>query len=85
MPDITIYITEFCGYCDRAKTILKNKDVKFAVVDVTYDADMRDEMALKAGGNRKVPQIFIGATHVGGYRELQILEAQGKLDSLLVG
>jgi len=84
MPNITIYITECCGYCDRAKAILKNKDLKFAVVDVTYDADMRDALALKAGGSRNVPQVFVGDTCVGGYRELQILEAQGKLDSLLV-
>jgi glutaredoxin 3 len=30
-----------------------------------------------------VPQIFIGATHVGGCDELYALEGAGKLDGLL--
>ena len=32
-----------------------------------------------------VPQIFIGATHVGGSDELHALERAGKLDPLLAG
>ncbi|OZB13724.1 MAG: glutaredoxin, partial [Rhodobacterales bacterium 34-62-10] len=34
---------------------------------------------------RTVPQIFIGATHVGGCDDLYALETAGKLDSLLQG
>jgi glutaredoxin 3 len=30
-----------------------------------------------------VPQIFIGATHVGGFDELHALDSVGKLDPLL--
>jgi glutaredoxin 3 len=30
-----------------------------------------------------VPQIFIGATHVGGCDDLHELEASGRLDTLL--
>ena len=32
-----------------------------------------------------VPQIFIGAMHVGGSDELHALERAGKLDPLLAG
>jgi glutaredoxin 3 len=32
-----------------------------------------------------VPQIFIGATHVGGSDELHALEREGRLDPLLAG
>ncbi len=32
-----------------------------------------------------VPQIFIGATHVGGCDDLYALERAGKLDPLLAG
>ena len=32
-----------------------------------------------------VPQIFIGATHVGGCDDLHALERAGKLDPLLAG
>ena len=40
-------------------------------------------MFKKSNGARTVPQIFIGDHHVGGNRELQALERDGKLNSLL--
>ena len=40
-------------------------------------------MTKRANGRTTVPQIFIGATHVGGCDELYALEDDGKLDPLL--
>ena len=40
-------------------------------------------MIERANGRITVPQIFIGATHVGGSDELHALERAGKLDPLL--
>ena len=40
------------------------------------------EMMQKTG-QRTVPQIYIGETHVGGCDDLYELDRQGKLDSLL--
>jgi glutaredoxin 3 len=40
---------------------------------------------LKKGGGGSVPQIFIGATHVGGCDDLYALESAGRLDSMLTG
>ena len=40
-------------------------------------------MLKKSNGSITVPQIFVGDYHVGGNRELQALERQGKLDNLL--
>jgi glutaredoxin 3 len=37
----------------------------------------------RRSGRRTVPQIWIGATHVGGCDELHDLERQGRLDPLL--
>jgi glutaredoxin 3 len=36
-------------------------------------------------GRRTVPQIWIGATHVGGYDDLVALDRAGKLAPLLAG
>jgi glutaredoxin 3 len=36
-------------------------------------------------GRRTVPQIYIGAAHVGGYDDLAALDEAGKLDALLQG
>ena len=40
-------------------------------------------MFKKSNGARTVPQIFIGEHHVGGNAELQTLDREGKLISLL--
>ena len=40
-------------------------------------------MIERANGRRTFPQIFIGATHVGGCDDLYALERAGKLDPLL--
>ena len=42
-------------------------------------------MIERANGRMTVPQIFIGATHVGGCDELYALDDAGKLDPLLAG
>lgn len=34
-------------------------------------------------GQRSVPQIFIGETHVGGFTDLYRLQQEGGLDGLL--
>ena len=37
----------------------------------------------KSNGARTIPQIFIGDQHIGGNDELQKLDKEGKLDSLV--
>jgi glutaredoxin 3 len=49
------------------------------------DPNRRSEMIQRSGGLRTVPQIFIGAQHIGGCDELYALERLGKLDALLNG
>ena len=83
MKPVVIYTTNYCPYCVRAKTLLKQKGVQFEEIDVTHHEDLREEMIHKAGGRKTVPQIFIGETHVGGCDDLYALENEGKLDGLL--
>ncbi len=83
MPEITIYTTPFCPYCQMAKSLLRKKNAAFAEIDVSGDAALRQKMTERAHGRRTVPQIFIGATHVGGCDDLHALDAAGKLDPLL--
>lgn len=83
MTQITIYTTNACPYCAMAKSLLAKKSAKFEEIDVTYNSEKRAEMMERAGGRRSVPQIFIGATHVGGCDDLHALDAKGGLDPLL--
>lgn len=85
MRPITIYTTMFCPYCHSAKRLLSKKGAEFTEIDVTMKPGIREEMIQRAGGERTVPQIFIGEHHVGGSDELHALDAKGELDALLAG
>lgn len=86
MSNVTIYTTQSCPYCVRAKILLKQKNVQnITEIDVSRDDALRSEMMQKSGGRKTVPQIFIGNTHVGGFDDLAALDRQGKLDALLQG
>jgi glutaredoxin 3 len=83
MARIEIYTTRYCPYCQSAKALLTRKGAPFSEIDVTADPEGRKAMIERANGRMTVPQIFIGATHVGGSDELCALERAGGLDPLL--
>ena len=83
MSQIEIYTTPYCPYCIAAKELLKRKGAAFIEINVSGDSNRRAEMTKRSNGGYTVPQIFIGATHVGGCDELHALEAAGQLDALL--
>lgn len=85
MAPVTIYTTPTCGYCAAAKRLLAEKGVAFDEIDVARNPKLREEMVQRARGGRTVPQIFVGATHVGGYTDMAALDRAGKLDPLLAG
>ena len=82
---IEIYTRPGCGYCSAAKSLLARKSVAFTELNVAADPALRQQMYDRAGAGATFPQIFIGATHVGGCNELYALDRDGKLDALLVG
>ena len=83
MAKIVMYSTAVCPYCVRAEQLLTRKGVtEIEKIRVDLDPAQRDVMIEKTG-RRTVPQIFIGATHVGGCDDLYELDHQGKLDGLL--
>lgn len=82
-PHVVMYSTNFCGYCNRARSLLQGKGVAVTEIKVDEDNAQRETMLQRSGGRRTVPQIFIGDRHVGGYDELAALERAGELDKLL--
>ncbi len=82
MTDVVMYTTPICPFCYRAKKLLKMKGAEVTEIDVMMSPKQRDEMIARSG-RRTVPQIFIGATHVGGCDELYALDDAGRLEPLL--
>ncbi len=82
MSEVTIYSSDYCPFCIRAKQLLKMKQVDFNEINVDGQSALRREMTEKSG-RTSVPQIWIQEHHVGGCDELFALERSGKLDTLL--
>lgn len=79
-----MYSTGACPYCRMAERLLESKGVMIEKIRVDLEPERRREM-MDRTGRRTVPQIYIGATHVGGYDDLAALDQAGGLDPLLKG
>ena len=82
MASIVMYATQWCPYCEMARTLLREKGQTWTEIDIGAEPPRRAEM-IERSGRRSVPQIWIGARHVGGYDDLAALDAAGELDPLL--
>ena len=78
-----MYSTAVCPFCRMAERLLESKGVTaIDRIRVDLEPEKRREMVEKTG-RRTVPQIYIGAMHVGGFDELAALDEAGRLDALL--
>lgn len=82
MAKVVMYATDWCPYCRRAEALLRSKNAEIETIDLDREPQRRQEM-MALSGQRTVPQIWIGVTHVGGCDDLFELERQGRLEPLL--
>ena len=81
MARIEMYTTAWCGYCHRAKTLLRQKGLAYEEIRVDDQPDFRARLQEQTGG-WTVPQIVIDDRPIGGYTELWQLDRAGLLDDL---
>lgn len=82
MAQVKMYSTRHCPFCIMATRLLQEKGVDIDIQAVDSNPALRQEME-QLSQRTSVPQIFINGNHIGGYRELQILEEDGELDIML--
>ena len=82
MAKIQIYTTRWCGYCVRAKALLRSKGFEFEEISLDDDPAFRQKLHELTGG-WTVPQILIDGEPIGGYTELWRLDRDGRLDERL--
>ena len=69
-PDqVAILTREGCGYCARAKQLLKDLDYDYAEVSLGNHNRSRIVGAITGAGT--VPQVFVNGQRIGGLEELQ--------------
>ncbi|MGN6579316.1 MAG: glutaredoxin 3 [Bordetella sp.] len=85
MQKVVMYSTDYCPYCQRAEALLKARGVTdLEKIRIDHDPAQRQAM-IERTGRRTVPQIYIGATHVGGCDDLVALDRRDGLLPLLNG
>jgi glutaredoxin 3 len=82
VSEVIMYTAAACPYCVAAKNFLKSRGASYTEVRVDTDPVARTRM-MESTRRSSVPQIFIGATHVGGYEEMVALDRSGGLAALL--
>ena len=79
---VTVYSTDYCPYCSRAKSLLRQKSADFVEVNVEDRPDLRSWLRV-ASVQTTVPQVFVNGRALGGYSDISDLDRQGELDRLL--
>ena len=82
MATITVYSTEPCSFCSKAKGLLSARSLDFTEVNLSKDPVGRAELASRTG-MMSFPQVLVDDELLGGYAELEEALASGRLDELL--
>ena len=80
--NVIIYTSSLCGFCYRAKSLLKRKSISYKEIDIDLNWEKRNEMVKKSNGKTSVPQIFFKNRHIGGCDDLLKLEDENDLEFL---
>jgi mycoredoxin len=56
--ELTVYSTQWCGYCHRLMRQLDREDVGYRVVDIEHDPTAADFVMSINGGNQTVPTVL---------------------------
>lgn len=89
---VVIFSKTYCPFCHRAKDAIAaaSAEIPNAATTAVHELDhmgsrgaaIQDHL-LGVTGQRTVPNIFIGSTHVGGCEEVLTLERNGELKPLI--
>ncbi|MDO8210788.1 glutaredoxin domain-containing protein [Conexibacter sp. CPCC 206217] len=81
MAKITLYTTDVCPYCVRAKQLLEKRELAFEEINLARDPDGRAQL-VELTGMMTFPQIVIDGVPIGGYDQLAAADKSGKLAEL---
>lgn len=68
-PDIILYQTSWCGYCRKARKLLKQLDADFVAKDIERNHAAAREYREKGNGYRGIPLIDFDGEVVRGYSD----------------
>ena len=82
MNPVTVYTTNMCPYCHRAKALLNKRGIPFEEINLARDPNARNTLH-EITGMFTFPQIVIGEQPIGGFDQLLAADRAGRLPALL--
>ena len=82
MRPVTVYTTDFCGFCTSAKKLLERRGIAYEEINLSRDADSRAQLS-SLTGMFTFPQILVEGEPIGGFAELLAADRDGRLGDLL--
>jgi glutaredoxin 3 len=79
--EITLYTTEPCGRCHRAKELLEAYGLVYREVSLIKDPTGRRRLS-ELTGHFTFPQVVIDGRPLGGFKELVEADRRGELEAL---
>lgn len=76
--DVTVYTLKGCPFCEKAKSFLSERNIKYTEIEVAPNSKEWRQMLEKTGSGT-LPQILIRDLPIGGYAALIDWELSGKL------
>jgi len=82
MAAVTVYTTDPCSFCLRAKQLLDARGIEYDEVNLAKDPTGRTEV-LERTGMMSFPQVLVGDELIGGFQETIAADRSGRLAELL--
>ncbi len=92
MAQVDVYYAHVCGLCTKTVEWLRSRNASFTAYSVEWDGEAdafvdsanAKEMYRRCGEQVDfVPQIFVGDTHIPGWRKLEPMIESGEIDALI--
>jgi glutaredoxin 3 len=82
MAAVTVYTTDPCSFCLRAKQLLDARGIEYDEVNLAKDPVGRTEL-LERTGMMSFPQVLVAGELVGGFQETLAADRSGRLAEML--
>ena len=92
MVEVDIYYASVCGLCTKALDFFRERGVTFTAYAVEWDGEKEEfvdsdetrEMYKRCGEKVDfVPQMFIGDSHIKGWRKLEPMIKSGEINRVI--
>jgi glutaredoxin 3 len=82
MAAVTVYTTDPCSFCLRAKQLLDARGIEYDEINLAKDPVGRTQL-LERTGMMSFPQVLVGDELIGGFQETMAADRSGRLAELL--